>query len=134
MNELCQRRAAATRHPKAGRPLSVRFGCAIALLGLLASACGSGHDRPPPAPSEADLETPDLTNYDSTTADARDVFADGECENGATQACRIYLPSHDGIQPCFVGKQACVDTHWGVCDDAVLVDANAGDAQLDPSP
>jgi len=134
MNELCDRRAAALRFPRTGHLLSVRFGCAIALLGLLGSACGSGHDRPPPAPAEADFEAPDLTNYDSTTADARDVFADGECEQGATQTCRIYLPSHDGIQPCFVGMQACVDTHWGICDDAVLVDANAGDAQLDPAP
>jgi len=134
MNELCQPRAAATRYPRTEQPGCVRFGCAIALLGLLASACGSGHDRPPPAPSEADVERPDLTNYDSTTADARDVFANGECETGTTQTCRIYLASHDGIQPCFVGMQECVDTHWGICDDAVLVDANADDAQLDPSP
>jgi len=132
MNELCPRRAAATGYLRTGQPGFVRFGCTIVLLGLLASACGSD-DRPPP-PAAGDYEIPDLVNYDSTTADARDVFANGECETGATQTCRIYLPSHDGIQPCFVGMQACVDTHWGICDDAVLVDANAADAQLDPSP
>jgi len=133
MNELCPRRAAATRYFRTGQPGFVRFGCAMALFGLLASACGGGDDRPPP-PAEADFQTPDLTNYDSTTADARDVFANGECETGATQTCRIYLASHDGIQPCFVGMQQCVDTHWGICDDAVLVDANADDAELDPAP
>ena len=134
MNEHCPRPAAATRYPGSGHPLSVCFGCALALLGLIGSACGSSSDRPPPAPAEADFEAPDLTHYDSTTADARDVFANGECEEGATKTCRIYLPSHDGIQPCFVGMQACVETHWGICGDAVLVDANADDAQLDPSP
>jgi hypothetical protein len=133
MNELCPRRAAANRYSRTGQSLCVRFGCAIALLGLLGSACGSGHHRPPP-PAESNLQTPDLTDYDSTTADARDVFANGECENGATQTCRIYLASHDGIQPCFVGMQACVETHWSICDDAVLVDANADDAALDPAP
>ena len=132
MNELCPRPPAAAGYSRTGHPLCVRF-CAMALLGLVASACSS-HDRPPPAPAEADFEAPDLTQYDSTTADARDVFADGECEAGTTQTCRIYLPSHDGIQPCFVGEQACVDTHWGPCDDAVLVDANSEDAQLDPAP
>jgi hypothetical protein len=132
MNELCPPRAAATRYPRTGHQLGVRL-CAIALLGLLANACGS-HERPPPAPSEADFERPDLTSYDSTTADARDVVADGECEDGATQTCRIYLPSHNGIQPCFVGEQRCVETHWSTCDDAVLVDANAGDAELEPAP
>lgn len=133
MNELCPRQPAATRNTGTGHPLSVTF-AALALLGLLASACGDSGDHPPPAPSEAEFEAPNLTSYDSTTGDARDVFADGECEPGARQTCRIYLTSHDGIQPCFVGEQACVDRHWGTCDDAVLVDANSGDAQLEPAP
>jgi len=132
MNELCPPHPAASGYSRTGHPRCLRL-IAIALLGLVESACGS-HDRPPPAPAEADFEVPDLTQYDSTTGDARDVFADGECEAGATQTCRIYLASHDGIQPCFVGEQVCVDTHWGTCDDAVLVDANSGDAQLEPAP
>ena len=134
MNELWPRQYPATGHSRTGHQLSVRL-CAVtllALLGLVQSACSD--DRPPPAPAEANFEAPDLTQYDSTTADARDVFADGECEAGTTQTCRIYLPSHDGIQPCFVGEQVCVDTHWGTCDDAVLVDANSGDAELEPAP
>jgi len=51
---------------------------------------------------------------------------------GATQACRIYLPSHDGVQPCFVGQQACKDAAWSECDNAALVDANNGDTPLQP--
>jgi hypothetical protein len=134
MNELSRRRAeTATRSPGTGQRRSVWFGAATVLVCLVGSACGSD-ERPPPAPTEENFEPPDLTHYDSTTADARDVFADGECAAGTTQTCRIYLPSHDGIQPCFVGMQACVETHWGACDDAVLVDANADDAELETTP
>jgi hypothetical protein len=100
------------------------------LLGAL--ACGAGNDRPPPAPAEENPSSNDLNNYDSSTADSRDTVAQGVCEDGAKQTCRVYLPAHDGIQPCFVGEQTCTGEQWGACEDAVLVDANAGDATLDP--
>lgn len=102
----------------------------VLLLGLWCAACGSGGDRPPPARSSSEI--PDLSNYDSSTADSRDVWARGGCETGTIQECRVYLPPHDGIQPCFVGKQKCIDGEWGMCDEAELVDANAGDSALDP--
>ena len=99
------------------------------LLGsLLCAACGSGGGRPPPAQSQ---EVPDLSNYDSSTADSRDVWARGGCEAGTSQECRVYLPAHDGIQPCFVGVQSCVDGEWGSCEEGELIDANADDASLD---
>jgi hypothetical protein len=101
-------------------------------LALLGSGCGSGaEDRPPPAPAETDHETTDLARYDNSTADSRDVFASGGCEEGATQPCRIYLASHDGVQPCFVGVQECTDSAWGECGNAVLVDANANDEEIE---
>jgi hypothetical protein len=110
-----------------------RPGVISLLFCALSVACGSGHDRPPPAPADGEhLNNNDLSNYDSSTGDARDNVSEGECENGATKTCRVYLPAHDGIQPCFVGEQLCVETRWSSCDDAVLVDANAGDATLDP--
>lgn len=102
----------------------------LLLLGLLCAACGSGGGRPPPAQSESGL--PDLSNYDSSTGDSRDVWARGGCELGTSQECRVYLPAHDGIQPCFVGVQKCLEGEWGLCDEAELVDANAGDSALDP--
>jgi len=102
-----------------------------ALVALLVGACGSPDERPPPSPS-ADLDPSTLAQYDTSTADARDVFATGGCTEGQTQTCRIYLPSHNGVQPCFVGEQACVGAAWGDCGKAVLVDANAGDTELDP--
>ena len=103
----------------------------LLLAGVMSAACGSEGDRPPPAASDSELT--DLSNYDSSTADARDVWAEGGCENGATQECRVYLPAHDGIQPCFVGVQQCRNGQWGLCDEAELVDANSGDTTLDPS-
>jgi hypothetical protein len=115
------------------RPSAARW--AFVLCALASGACGSGNGRPPPAPAEDGLNNPgDLSNYDSTTADSRDNVAAGECETGTTQDCRVYLPAHDGIQPCFVGVQSCVEEHWGDCEDAVLVDANAGDATLGETP
>ncbi len=106
-------------------PFRVGIAIGIAAFGV---GCASRDLRPPPP--EAD--TTDLTQYDSTTGDARDVFATGGCTEGQSQTCRIYLPSHNGIQPCFVGVQECVDAAWGDCGSAVLVDANADDAELQP--
>jgi len=106
------------------------------MLALLCAACGAGEDHPPPAPSADSSEHLDnsrLLNYDAASADPRDLVAGGECEPGMTQQCRVYLPAHDGIQPCFVGEQRCVNAHWGLCADALLVDANKDDTTIDPN-
>jgi hypothetical protein len=104
-----------------------------ALLALLALACDSSAERPPPSQSEADVDLTDLIRYDATTADVRDVYASGACADGATRDCRVYLPSHNDVQPCFVGEQTCVGSEWGECASGVVVDANADDAELDPN-
>lgn len=101
-----------------------------AVMALVAAACGSSDERPPPTPSESDFTVPPPT--DGETGDARDVFARGSCSEGATKTCRIYLPAHNDVQPCFVGEQACADGAWGDCGKAALVDANANDTELDP--
>lgn len=90
----------------------------------VACACGSSDDRPPPPSNE-------VVDYDPGAGDGRDVYATGSCGEGTTQTCRIYLPAHNGVQPCFVGVQTCTDQTWGPCGDAVLVDANADDAELE---
>lgn len=98
---------------------------------LLALACGGSPERPPPSPS-TNIALTDLIQYDTTAADARDVYATGACEDGATRVCRVYLPSHNDVQPCFVGEQLCGGGEWGECESGVLVDANADDVELDP--
>lgn len=77
------------------------------------------------------MELTDLSQYDASTADARDLVATGGCTEGERKTCRVYLPSHNGVQPCFVGEQLCTGSIWGNCGSAVLVDANDGDAELD---
>jgi hypothetical protein len=109
----------------------------VAVLALLGTGCG-GDDHPPPAPTSSDgtgarLDNSVPRNYDSSTADQHDAVAEGSCTPGSTQQCRVYLPAHDGIQPCFVGEQRCVDSHWGECADTLLVDANKDDSAIDPA-
>jgi hypothetical protein len=60
------------------------------------------------------------------------VFATGACTDGSTRECRVYLPSHNGVQPCFVGEQTCVASRWGDCESGTLVDANDDDAEIAP--
>lgn len=110
-------------------PIRIASFLAICALPL---ACGDeGDDRPPASASEEDLDLSNIEQYE--TDDSRNVFARGSCSSGTTQVCRVYLPSHNDIQPCFVGEQECLDGAWGECGDAVLVDANAGDRPLDPA-
>lgn len=99
-----------------------------AFVALVAAACGSSDERPPPSPSESDFTVPNTGN----TGDARDVFARGSCTDGDTKACRIYLPAHNDVQPCFVGEQSCAEGRWSDCGKAALVDANADDSNIDP--
>lgn len=112
-----------------------RLGLWLLALGFASAGC-SASDHPPPAPAPADgserLSNPRLIDYDSTTADARDSVAQGGCAAGTTRECRVYLAAHDGIQPCFVGEQRCVENEWSLCDDALLVDANKDDTVIDP--
>jgi hypothetical protein len=105
---------------------------AFVLGALLAFACDTSNDRPPPAPSETEIALTDLVQYDTRTADARDVYASGACADGASRECRVYLPKHNDVQPCFVGQQLCVASTWTECESGVLVDANDGDSELAP--
>jgi hypothetical protein len=99
---------------------------------LLVLGCGGSPERPPPSESNSDIALTDLYEYDRTAADRRDVYASGACVDGAVRVCRVYLPSHNDVQPCFVGEQLCGGGQWGECESGVLVDANADDAELDP--
>lgn len=105
---------------------------AFVLGALFALACDPLDDRPPPPPPETEIDLTDLIQYDTKTADARDVYASGACAEGATRECRVYLPSHNDVQPCFVGQQLCVDSAWGECESGVLVDANDDESELAP--
>ncbi len=114
-------------HRTPSRPI-IHIGLSVATA-WFAAGCGSSDRRPPAA--DSDRSVPDLSDYDSNQGDDRDEVASGQCEDGQTKTCRVYLPAHDGVQPCYVGDQICADGAWGICGDAVLVDANADDAEID---
>jgi hypothetical protein len=131
MSLLSTRRFGARAEVGPGRRASL-LGAAAVNLFLLGIACGSSDERPAPPPTSDDLPVTDLSQYDRSTADARDVYSAGHCTEGATKQCRVYLTAHDGIQPCFVGAQTCVGARWGNCENAVLVDANSNDSRITP--
>ena len=95
------------------------------LLGLLAS-CGDDDHPPPPA---ANGDGTSFTD-DGVGQQPNNVYASGPCDDGDVKQCRVYLPAHGQVQPCFVGEQVCVDGAWSECGDTVLVDAS----ELDPDP
>lgn len=102
---------------------------AVSLTVALAGCSSSGDSRPPPSASSNDIEVPTLDDVNAT-GDSRNRLKNGPCTDGEVLECRIYLPSHNDIQPCFVGEQLCVDSSWSECGNIVLVDANAGDEEL----
>jgi hypothetical protein len=128
--------AACGHRPAQGHRPRAHLALWMVVFGIASAACGATDDHPPPAPASANgsehLNNSRLLDYDAATADSRDSVADGTCAVGTTRECRVYLPAHDGIQPCFVGEQRCVENHWSLCDDALLVDANQDDTAIDP--
>ena len=104
--------------------------CALALP--VVGGCEESEKRPPPASTESAIDLGDLIHGDASTGDSRNVYARGSCEEGEKRQCRVYLPSHNDVQPCFVGEQVCSGSSWGECESGTLVDANDDDSELDP--
>jgi hypothetical protein len=98
------------------------------LLGLMVS-CGDDGRPPPAAQGDGTIFTDDVIGQHPDN-----VFADGPCEDGDVKQCRVYLPAHGQVQPCFVGEQTCVDGAWSDCGDTVLVDANELEPEPEPDP
>lgn len=43
------------------------------------------------------------------------------CEAGTTKACKVTLPTHDGIASCYIGVRLCVEGQWSECGDEELL-------------
>lgn len=97
---------------------------------MLIGCSGAEENRPAPSAQEDDIELPTLDDSSKRTVDSRNSVAKGACSTGEAIECRIYLPTHNDIQPCFVGEQVCEESLWSECGNAVLVDANAEDTVL----
>lgn len=118
--------------------LAVR--CFVALGPVCgALGCGDGSNRPDAAdlaPQQPQPQRQDQTETSApdnpSTATARNVVALGSCVDSSVVECRLYLPSYNGVQPCYVGEQHCVEATWGPCQGVQLVDANREDAPIPP--
>lgn len=85
----------------------------ITVAGAL-SACGSGDTAPPGAPTE----TPSDSGPNNTGSETGFMVPVGSpCTEGAMKDCKVLLPAHGSIHPCFVGVQICSDGKWGLCVD-----------------
>jgi len=104
--------------------------CALALP--IAGGCEESNQRPAPTTTDHVVDLGDLIHGDASAGDSRNVYARGACEEGERRECRVYLPSHNDVQPCFVGEQVCAASKWGECGSGTLVDANDDDSELDP--
>jgi hypothetical protein len=98
----------------------------VPLLALLVS-CGDEDRPPPPANTGGTSFTDDVIGQHPDN-----VYATGPCENGTVKQCRVYLPAHGQVQPCFVGEQMCIEGAWSECGDTVLVDASELDPETEP--
>ncbi len=86
------------------------LGC-LALVGG-AAGCGSGDQAPPGPPLEAPTDSgPNRQNGDSSYM----LPVGSPCTEGTMKACKVLLPAHGSIHPCFVGVQICSGGAFGPC-------------------
>ena len=89
----------------------------------LATACGSGNATLPGAPPEAPLDS----NVPKPLPDAGYVHPVGSpCTEAEVKTCKVLLPAHGPIRPCFVGVQICTEGKWGPCIDPPADAGRAG--------
>ena len=88
---------------------------AILALALIAVACGSADERPPP-PSSADYEAEESSG-DLTEDDGENTGSSrgSRCEEGDARECRIKLPKQGSVQNCIDGVRYCENGVWGAC-------------------
>ncbi|HTM46787.1 MAG TPA: hypothetical protein VL137_17650 [Polyangiaceae bacterium] len=94
-------------------------GCLVVTI-LLQIACSSSAGEVAARPhGDDDMITPGATGHSSGAS-----FTD-QCAVGQQRICSFHLPEHNGVQPCVIGVQTCVDRSWGRCMEGTLADAQA---------
>jgi len=87
----------------------------LAFIGVVAcvTACGSDESPPPGVSSEIPSDSGPNTPTDGPFM----VPIGSPCTEGETQTCKVLLPAHGSIHPCFVGRQICIGSKWGPCEE-----------------
>lgn len=95
---------------------------------VLVAACGGG-DGPaplaPPPPPPSDSGPPTRVYGDGGGAKLQQVGS--SCVEPDIKDCKVLLPAHGSIHPCFIGVQICVGGKWGPCGDPPKDAGPAGD-------
>lgn len=99
---------------KLGFASSVRGVLGVALMSLVAVACGE--ERAPAAPPPP----PDGGIHVRPPIDAGVAF--GRCVSGTVRDCSVVIGVHNGVISCFYGKQVCIDERWGPCGDGEIAE------------
>lgn len=91
--------------------------CAM-FFALGAVACGGGADHPADYQYDESADVDDTDDTDDTKEPvATDAGTPGAtCIEGATQVCKITLPSQGSVKNCVTGFQFCEQGQWGECD------------------
>jgi hypothetical protein len=99
------------------QPRRVLAFCAM-FFALSAAACGGGADHPAGGYQYDESAETDETNEVETEEPVKtDGGAPtGTCIEGATQECKITLPSQGSVENCVTGFQFCEQGTWTECD------------------
>lgn len=78
-----------------------------------AIGCGGGDEAPAGAPPEVPLKDAGRPPPLPDSGYVQPVG--GSCAEADMKDCKVLLPAHGSIHPCFVGVQICIDGKWSEC-------------------
>jgi hypothetical protein len=87
--------------------------CFALVAGVI--GCGGGDEAPPMAPLEVPILDSGRPKPLPDSGYSQPVG--GSCVEADMKPCKVLLPAHGNIHPCFVGVQICTDGKWSACID-----------------
>jgi hypothetical protein len=84
------------------------------LVSVVAAACGGDDEGPKGAPPEVPIG--DSGPLPPFLTDGGYIQPVGSpCTETDVKECKVLLPAHGPIHPCFIGVQICTNGKWGEC-------------------
>jgi len=96
------------------RRMTNHLATGVALLAGVVG-CGGGDEGPRGAPVETPI--PDSGRPKPLPDSGYMQPVGAPCVEGDMKPCKVLLPAHGSIHPCFVGVQICTDGKWSQCID-----------------